>query len=229
MAQRYDTLSDVQLSRWMQLDQLKADSFLCITDSDIYNAYSVLRKAHELIKSTSHKLYVLLPLSVRKHKGFTPWLQCSKTQFRDKSNFRNIPQCCEDISLTHIQNPCILLLQSSASVPPKHVAATKNSLHHASFDFRISGAMERTLVDSGAIPMTTDGHNAVLNFRDHLSKMYRCIATVTTVGAKGSAKLYFKEIFPHYGMPLQIVSDRDTRWNNEFWAESCRLSGVKLS
>ena len=79
------------------------------------------------------------------------------------------------------------------------------------------------------LPMTTDGHNAVLNFRDHLSKMYRCIATVTTVTAKGSAKIYFKEVFPHYGMPLKIISDRDTRWNNEFWSELCRLSGVKLS
>ena len=147
---RYDTQNDVQLSKWMELDQLQADSVLCISDKDIYNAHSVLRKAHELIKSTAHQLYVILPLALRKHKGFTPWLQFSKTQFRDKSNFRNIPKCCENIPLLHIEKPCILLLQSSVSVPLKHIAATKNSLHHASFDFRISGAMERTLVDSGA-------------------------------------------------------------------------------
>ena len=43
---RYDTQNDVHLSKWMELDQLKADSVLCISASDIYNAHSVLRKAH---------------------------------------------------------------------------------------------------------------------------------------------------------------------------------------
>ena len=147
---RYDILSEVAFDKWMNLEKLVNDSVLCISENELYNAHSALRKAHELIKSSVHQVYVILPLSVRKHKGFTPWLQFSKTQFRGNQKFQDIPKCCENIPLNHLQKPCILLLQNSVSVPLKHVAAAKQSLHHASFDFRISGAMERTLVDTGA-------------------------------------------------------------------------------
>jgi hypothetical protein len=65
--------------------------------------------------------------------------------------------------------------------------------------------------------------------RDHLSKMYRILPTVNTVSAEGIAKLYFREVFPHYGMPIKIISDRDRRWNSEFWDALCKKAGIQLS
>ena len=79
------------------------------------------------------------------------------------------------------------------------------------------------------LPLSADGHNAVCTIRDHLSKMYRIIPTVNTVSAEGIAKLFIREVFPHYGMPTKLISDRDQRWNGEFFEALCRRSGIQLS
>jgi hypothetical protein len=72
------------------------------------------------------------------------------------------------------------------------------------------------------------GYNAIVVFMCHLSKMVRIVPTRTTLDAKGFAELFFREIFPHYGMPLEIVSDRGTQWNNEFFKALCDTLGIKL-
>ena len=42
------------------------------------------------------------------------------------------------------------------------------------------------------------------------------------------ANLFIREIFPHYGMPMEIISDRGTQWNNEFFQALCDEIGIKL-
>ena len=79
------------------------------------------------------------------------------------------------------------------------------------------------------LPTSANGHNAVCTIRDHLSKMYRILPVNSAISAAGIAKLYFKEVFPHYGMPVKIISDRDRRWNNEFWDALCKRSGIQMS
>ena len=81
----------------------------------------------------------------------------------------------------------------------------------------------------GDLPMSENGHNAVCTIRDHLSKMYRIVPTVNAVTAEGIAKLYMREVFPHYGMPIKLISDRDRRWNGEFWDALSKRSGIQLS
>ena len=49
------------------------------------------------------------------------------------------------------------------------------------------------------LPPSQCGFNAVCVFVDHLSKMVRLIPTNTSLDAAGFAKLYIKEVFPHYG------------------------------
>jgi hypothetical protein len=71
-------------------------------------------------------------------------------------------------------------------------------------------------------------YNAIIVFMCHLSKMVRIIPTHTSLDAKGLAQLFIREIFPHYGMPLEIVSDRGTQWNNEFFQALCDEIGIKL-
>ena len=60
------------------------------------------------------------------------------------------------------------------------------------------------------------------------SKMARIIPTYTSLDAKGMAKLFIREIFPHYGMPMVIISDRGTQWKNEFFQALCDEIGIKL-
>jgi hypothetical protein len=71
-------------------------------------------------------------------------------------------------------------------------------------------------------------YNAIIVFMCHLSKMARIIPTHTSLDARGMAQLFIREIFPHYGMPLEIVSDRGTQWNNEFFRALCDEIGIKL-
>ena len=73
------------------------------------------------------------------------------------------------------------------------------------------------------------GHNAICVFVCHLSKMVRLVPTSTELDAPGFAKLFLREVFPHYGFPLSIVSDRGPQWNSDFFKALCALAGVQLS
>ena len=79
------------------------------------------------------------------------------------------------------------------------------------------------------LPRTREhNHNAICVFVCHLSKMVRLVACDTTVTAVGFAKLFMKEVFVHYGMPQNIVSDRGSQWNSEFFKALCNQAGVLL-
>ena len=78
------------------------------------------------------------------------------------------------------------------------------------------------------LPVSDAGHNAICVFVCHLTKMVRLVPTDTTLDAAGFAKLFVKEVFPHYGMPESIVSDRGTQWNSELFKAMCQVLGIKL-
>jgi hypothetical protein len=79
------------------------------------------------------------------------------------------------------------------------------------------------------LPPTDDGNDAIVVFGCHNSKMVRPIATQSTLDAEGFAWVYFKEIFPHYGMPERIISDRGPQWNSEFFKALCDLADIRLN
>ena len=45
--------------------------------------------------------------------------------------------------------------------------------------------------------------------------------------AKGVAKLYVQHIFPHYGIPSKIISDRDPQFTGKFWTILCQTLGIQ--
>jgi hypothetical protein len=59
--------------------------------------------------------------------------------------------------------------------------------------------------------------------------MVRLVPTTNDLSASGFAHHFMCEIFPHYGFPLKIVSDRGTQWNSDFFKALCRRPGVELS
>ena len=58
------------------------------------------------------------------------------------------------------------------------------------------------------LPRTAAGFDCIVVFVGQFSKMERLIATQDTLNGPGFAKLFFQHIYPHYGLPISICSDR---------------------
>jgi len=73
----------------------------------------------------------------------------------------------------------------------------------------------------------SDGYDNILVIVDKLTKYAIFIPTTTTITEKGTAELFFRHVIAQYGIPRQVISDRDTRWKGEFWKEICDRMGMK--
>ena len=74
------------------------------------------------------------------------------------------------------------------------------------------------------LPMS-NGYNAIYVIICKLTKYAFFIPCSTTLSEKEAAKLFFDNVVCHIGLPIQIISDRDTRWRNDFWKEVCHYMG----
>ena len=75
----------------------------------------------------------------------------------------------------------------------------------------------------------SNGFDNILVIVDKLTKYAIFIPTTTRIGEIETARLFFKYVIAQFGIPRQIISDRDTRWRGDFWKEVCRLMGMKRS
>lgn len=70
--------------------------------------------------------------------------------------------------------------------------------------------------------------NAILVIVDRLTKHAQFIPTTTGLNAQGFAVLFVKHVACRFGLPWNIVSDRDPRWTSEFWKEVARLLRTEM-
>jgi hypothetical protein len=148
------------LTTWLSVTELSKDVVLELTGKDVYDSHTALRHVHEL-QSPQHSIHVILPLSLRTNKGFTPWLINAKTKVRGttvpqyiETNLKEIGDKWKQQVLQLRKQQCILFFQQS-TIPytdpvPIHAQRLSDAEHFASFDVRIAGAIKRTLMDSGA-------------------------------------------------------------------------------
>jgi len=60
-------------------------------------------------------------------------------------------------------------------------------------------------------------YNTILTITDHnVSKASIFLPCNETIDAEGVTKVYATNIFPHYGISLKIISNRDTHFNSKF-------------
>ncbi|KAK2979456.1 hypothetical protein RJ640_015085 [Escallonia rubra] len=64
---------------------------------------------------------------------------------------------------------------------------------------------------------------------DRFSKYASFIATPKYCSAEDTAQLFLKYVVKYWGMPQDIVSDRDSRFTGNFWTELFKLFGSQLS
>ena len=71
------------------------------------------------------------------------------------------------------------------------------------------------------------GYDSILTITDHdCTKMLITIPCRETITAEGVAELFLRQIFPRFGLPSKIISDRDPRFISKFMKELCRLMGI---
>ncbi|KAL0165899.1 hypothetical protein M9458_037743, partial [Cirrhinus mrigala] len=75
----------------------------------------------------------------------------------------------------------------------------------------------------------SDGFTTILVVIDHFSKACKLIPLPGLPTAMNTAQLLFSQIFRHFGIPEDIVSDRGTQFTSRVWREFFRLLGVSIS
>ena len=71
-------------------------------------------------------------------------------------------------------------------------------------------------------------YDAILTIVDQgCSKAAKFIPCHKTIDGQGVAQLYFKHLFPWFGIPKQIISDRDPRFTSHFSKAVCKATGIQ--
>ena len=69
---------------------------------------------------------------------------------------------------------------------------------------------------------SSSGFNNILVIVDKLTKYTIFIPTTIAVTKVETAKLFFHHIISKFGIPQQVITDRNARWKGEFWKEICQ-------
>jgi hypothetical protein len=71
-------------------------------------------------------------------------------------------------------------------------------------------------------------YDAILTIVDQgCSKAAKFIPCNKTIDGQGVATLYFKHLFPFFGIPKRIISDRDPRFTSHFSEAVCKATGIQ--
>lgn len=80
-----------------------------------------------------------------------------------------------------------------------------------------------------SLPKTAKGHDAIMVVIDQYSKRAHFIPTHTTANASRTAQLFYEYIWKLHGLPVKIVSDRDSKFTSKFWKSLTTLLGSELA
>ncbi|KAF5799266.1 putative nucleotidyltransferase, Ribonuclease H [Helianthus annuus] len=79
------------------------------------------------------------------------------------------------------------------------------------------------------LPKTRKGNDAIWVIVDRLTKSAHFLPIKETFSMERLAKLYVDEIVSLHGVPLSIVSDRDSRFTSRFWISFQESMGTRLN
>ena len=79
------------------------------------------------------------------------------------------------------------------------------------------------------LPKTRKGNDAIWVIVDRLTKSAHFLPMKETFSMERLAKLYVDEVVSLHGVPLSIVSDRDSRFTSRFWTSFQEAMGTRLN
>ena len=80
-----------------------------------------------------------------------------------------------------------------------------------------------------SLPRTPRVHDAIWVVVDRLTKLARFIPTKTTITAQQLSYQFVDELFRLYGLPMDIVSDRGSKFTSVFWTHVFKKVETTLS
>ncbi|GJW11035.1 reverse transcriptase domain-containing protein [Tanacetum coccineum] len=78
------------------------------------------------------------------------------------------------------------------------------------------------------LPKTSNGHDTIWVIIDCLTKFVHFIPTRETYSMETLTRLYIKEIVSRHGLPISIISDRDSHFTSRFWQSLQSALGTQL-
>ncbi|GJY93043.1 putative nucleotidyltransferase, ribonuclease H [Tanacetum coccineum] len=78
------------------------------------------------------------------------------------------------------------------------------------------------------LPKTSSGHDIIWVIVDRLTKLAHFIPTRETDSMETLTRLYIKEIVSRHGVPISIISDRDSHFTSRFWQSLQNALGTQL-
>ncbi|GKC91143.1 reverse transcriptase domain-containing protein [Tanacetum coccineum] len=78
------------------------------------------------------------------------------------------------------------------------------------------------------LPKTSNGHDTIWVIIDRLTKSAHFIPIRETYSMETLTRLYIKEIVSRYGVPISIISDRDSDFISRFWQSLQSALGTQL-
>ncbi|GJX69250.1 putative reverse transcriptase domain-containing protein [Tanacetum coccineum] len=78
------------------------------------------------------------------------------------------------------------------------------------------------------LPKTSSGHDIIWAIVDRLTKSAHFIPTKATYSMETLTRMYIKEIVSRHGVPISIISDRDSHFTSRFWKPMQNALGTQL-
>ncbi|GJV99868.1 putative reverse transcriptase domain-containing protein [Tanacetum coccineum] len=78
------------------------------------------------------------------------------------------------------------------------------------------------------LPKTSNGHDIIWVIVDRLTKSAHFIPTREIDSMETLTRLYIKEIVSRHGVPISIISDRDSHFTSRFWQSLQKALGTQL-
>jgi hypothetical protein len=78
-------------------------------------------------------------------------------------------------------------------------------------------------------PSTKQGNDCVFFIVDLFSKMAMLAACKNSITVEATTKLFFEQVWVHFGIPQIIVSNRDIQFLRAFWSSLWSLLDTKLN
>ena len=78
------------------------------------------------------------------------------------------------------------------------------------------------------LPRTSSNHDSIWVIVDRLTKSAHFLPIREDYTMDRLAKIYIKEIVTRHGVPISIISDRDSRFTSRFWQSMQKALGTRL-